>query len=144
VSLGKDFQGKISDFSVARNHFLSKYEWVLFIDDDEEASGMLLRYLEKLEPVFPYYWIRRVNLNRGRYKASWNPELVARFVSNKVRYAGRVHETVVPRKPHGVIDFPIIHNHLGLSYYKNHWYQDHPLYRVLLGAKKVAEVVRDR
>jgi hypothetical protein len=144
VNLGRDYQGKIDDFSAARNHFLSKYEWVLFIDEDEEASDMLLDYVAKLEPRFPYYWIRRVNLHNGKYRAIWNPQLAPRLVSNKVRFVGRVHEKVVPKDPHGNIDFPIIHNHLGLFGYKNYWYQDHPMYRIWTGVKKVIEVVRDR
>jgi hypothetical protein len=144
ISLGKDYAGKIDNFAEARNYFLSKYDWVLFLDDDEEASGMLLEYLSKLEPRFPYYWIRRINLHNGRYRSIWNPELATRLVSNKVRYVGRVHERVVPQDPHGVIDFPIIHNHLGPSTYKNYWFQDLPVYRFWLGAKKAIEVVRDR
>jgi len=144
ISLGKDYAGKIDNFAEARNYFLSKYDWVLFLDDDEEASGMLLDYLSRLEPRFPYYWIRRINLRNGRYRSIWNPELATRLVSNKVRYVGRVHERVVPQDPHGVIDFPIIHNHLGPSTYKNYWFQDLPVYRFWLGAKKAIEVVRDR
>jgi len=144
ISLGKDYPGKIDNFSVARNHFLEKYEWVLFLDDDEEASDMLLDHLDQMQPRFPYYWIRRVNLFNGRYRAVWNPELATRLVSNKVRYVGRVHERVVPKDPHGVIDYPIIHNHAGPSTYKNYWYQDHPVYRVWIGVRKVLEVVRDR
>src|SRR6267143_955479 len=144
ISLGKDYAGKIENFAEARNYFLSKYDWVLFLDDDEEASGMLLDYLSRLEPRFPYYWIRRTNLHNGRYRSIWNPELATRLVSNKVRYVGRVHERVVPQDPHGVIDFPIIHNHLGPSTYKNYWFQDLPVYRFWLGAKKAIEVVRDR
>ena len=144
VRLGRDYSGKIDDFSEARNHFLEKYDWVLFLDDDEEASDMLLDYLRKLEPTFPYYWIRRINLYNGKYRAIWNPELATRLVSNKVRYVGRVHERVTPKDPHGLIDYPIIHNHVGPFPYRNYWYQDHPLYRILIGVRKVLEVVRDR
>jgi hypothetical protein len=136
--LGTDYSGKIEDFAAARNSFLSRNEWVLFIDNDEEASGMLLNYLAKLEPKFPYYWIRRVNLHNG------NPDFAPRLVSNRVKFIGRVHEKVVPRDPHGIIDFPIIHNHLGLFEYKNYWYQDLPLYRFWIGVKKAVEVMRDR
>jgi hypothetical protein len=144
VNLGRDYQGGISDFAEARNYFLSKYDWVLFIDNDEEASGMLLGYLGKLEPRFPYYWIRRFNLHNGRYRGIWNPDFAPRLVSNKVRFVGRVHEKIVPKDPHGMIDFPIIHNHIGPSTYKNYWYQDYPIYRMWLGIKKAIEVTRDR
>jgi hypothetical protein len=144
VSLGRDFEGEINDFAAARNYFLGKYDWVLFIDDDEEASDMLLDHVSKLEPTYPYYWIRRVNLHSGRYKALWNPDLQPRLVSNKIRFVGRVHERVIPRDPHGIIDFPIIHNHVGPSTYKNYWYQDHPIYRIWMGVKKAVEVARDR
>jgi hypothetical protein len=105
---------------------------------------MLLKYLDKLEPKYPYYWVRRMNLQDGRYRAVWNPDLVARLVSNRVRYVGRIHERVVPKEPHGIIDFPIIHNHKGSFGYRNYWYQELPFYRVWLGVKKMMEVVRDR
>ena len=144
INLGRDYEGKIEDFSEARNKFLAEHEWVLFIDDDEEASHMLLNHLVSLEPRFPYYWVRRVNLLNGKYRALWNPNLEPRLVSNRVRFVGRVHERIVPKDPHGIIDFPIIHNHLGPSTYKNYWYQDHPVYRVWMGLKKALEVVRDR
>lgn len=145
VNLGRDYSGKINDFAAARNSFLSSNEWVLFVDDDEEASEMLLKHLDKLRPTFRYYAIRRINLQNGRYRESWNPDLVPRLVSRNVRFVGRVHESIVPRDPHGIIDFPIIHNHLGASYvYKNYWYQDTPFHRVWLGAKKAMEVIRDR
>jgi len=144
VRLGTDYAGKIDDFAVARNSFLSKYDWVLFIDNDEEASEMLLNYLNQLEPNFPYYWIRRINLHNGRYREAWNPDFAPRLVSNRVKFQGRVHERITPKDPHGIIDFPIMHNHVGQTTYKNYWYQDHPLYRVWLGIKKAVEVVRDR
>jgi hypothetical protein len=144
ISLRRDYPGKIDDFSLARNHFLSKYEWVLFIDDDEEASDMLLNHIDGLLPQFPYYWIRRINLHNGRYRGAWNPDLVPRLVSSRVRFVGRVHEKVMPKDPHGIIDFPILHNHKGSFGYENYWYQDNPLYRVWLGVKKSIEVVRDR
>ena len=142
--MGTDYSGKIEDFAAARNSFLSRSEWVLFIDNDEEASGMLLNYLDKLEPKFPYYWIRRVNLHNGKYREAWNPDFAPRLVSSRVKFIGRVHEKVVPRDPHGIIDFPIIHNHLGSFEYKNYWYQDLPIYRFWTGVKKAVEVMRNR
>src|SRR5216684_7536365 len=111
IKLGRDYEGKIEDFSEARNKFLREHEWVLFIDDDEEASEMLLKYLTQLEPNYPYYWIRRINLHNGRYREAWNPDFAPRLISNRVRFVGRVHEKVVPKDPHGIIDFPLIHNH---------------------------------
>ncbi len=144
VNLGKDYPGRIEDFAAARNYFLEKHEWVLFIDDDEEACDMLLNHLANLEPKYPYYWIRRMNLYKGKYRALWNPDFQSRLVSNKVKFIGRVHEKVVPRDPHGIIDFPIIHNHVGTFAYRNYWYQDLPIYRIWLGAKKAIEVIRDR
>jgi len=144
VRLGTDYPGKIEDFASARNSFLSKYEWVLFIDNDEEASDMLLNYLGHLEPNYPYYWIRRINLHNGRYREAWNPDFAPRLVSNRVKFVGRVHERITPKDPHGIIDFPILHNHVGPSTYKNYWYQDHPIYRVWMAIKKGMEVIRDR
>lgn len=144
INLRRDYQGKIDDFAVARNQFLSRHEWVLFVDDDEEASDMLLDHINQLEPQFPYYWIRRINLFEGRYREAWNPDFAPRLISNKVKFAGRVHERIVPKDPHGIIDFPIIHNHKGSFSYKNYRYQDLPAYRVWLGVKKAVEVIRDR
>ncbi|HVH15528.1 MAG TPA: hypothetical protein VNA15_07410 [Candidatus Angelobacter sp.] len=144
VTLGRDFPEKITDFAAARNYFLSRYDWVLFVDDDEEASDMLLTHLQNLVPRFPYYWVRRFNLYNGRYRGLWNPDFAPRLVSSKVRFVGRVHERIVPKEPHGMIDFPIIHNHLGVPTYRNYWYQDNLIYRMWLGFKKAIEVVRDR
>ena len=144
VRLGTDYPGKIDDFSSARNSFLETNEWVLFVDDDEEPTEMLLNRINELQPKFPYYWIRRINLHNGRYREAWNPDFAPRLVSNRVRFIGRVHEKVVPKDPHGIIDFPLIHNHLGSFEYKNYWYQDLPVYRVWIGIKKALEVVRDR
>lgn len=117
---------------------------MLFIDNDEEASGMLLNYLTQLEPKFPHYWIRRINLANGRYREAWNPDFAPRLVSNKVKFVGRVHEKVVPKEPHGIIDFPIIHNHSGPFTYRNFWYQDLPIYRAWIALKKAIEVIRNR
>ncbi len=105
---------------------------------------MLSNYLNRLEPKFPYYWIRRINLYNGRYRAAWNPDLVPRLVSNEVKFVGRVHEKVVPKDPHGKIDFPIIHNHVGGISYKNFWYEPLPVYRLWLGVKKAIEVIADK
>jgi len=144
VKIGRDYEGKIDDFAKARNSFLSQHDWVLFVDDDEEACDMLVNYLDRLTPSFPYYWIRRINLHNGRYREAWNPDFAPRLVSNRVKFTGRVHEKVVPKEPHGIIDFPIIHNHIGSFNYRNYWYQDLPGYRVWLAVKKAMEVIRDR
>ena len=153
VDLGQDYPGKIDDFAKARNSFLYRnwgdprlVKWVLFLDSDEEAPRELLRTLNHLDPKdTPYYWIRRVNLYRGRYMPAWNPDFKAALVSNRVRFIGRVHERINPKDPHGLIDIPIIHNHNGADgTYKNYWYQDLPVYRMWLGVKKVVEVVRGR
>lgn len=145
IDLGQDYPGKIDDFARARNSFLGN-GWVLFLDSDEEAPQKLLSYLDGLDPKdTPYYWIRRVNLYRGRYMPAWNPDFKAALVSNRVRFRGRVHERVNPKSPHGLIDIPIIHNHNGVDgNYRNKWYQDLPFYRVWLASKKVVEVARGR
>lgn len=145
VDLGRDYPGRIDDFAKARNYFLERYDWVLFLAEDEEASKMLLDYIRRLNPHYPYYWIRRLNLMRGRYVPAWNPEYSPQLVSSKVKFYGRVHEHVKPRKPHGTIDFPIIHNQPNTdASYRNYWYQNTAWYQWYLGAKKVVEVVRGR
>ena len=145
VRLGKDYPGHIDDFAGARNSFLNN-GWVLFLDDDEEVTDGFLRLLDSLNPEqTPYYWVRRINLYRGRYMPAWNPDWKAALVSNRVRFYGRVHERVSPRKPHGVIDLPIIHNHNGADgNYRNMWYQALPFYRLWLASKKIVEVARGR
>jgi len=145
VRLGKDYPGHIDDFAGARNSFLNN-GWVLFLDDDEEVTEGFLRLLDNLDSKQkPYYWVRRINLYRGRYMPAWNPDWKAALVSNRVRFYGRVHERVSPRKPHGVIDLPIIHNHNGADgNYRNMWYQDLPVYRLWLASKKIVEVARGR
>lgn len=144
VQLGRDFPGRISDYAKARNSFLNN-GWVLFLDEDEEAPRILQDYLTRLTPTMPYYWIRRVNLYHGRYMPAWNPDFKAALVSSQVRFIGRVHERIIPKNPHGLVDIPIIHNHTrDNSLYRNYWYQDLPLYRVWLASKKIVEVARGR
>ena len=146
LDLGRDYHGKITDFASARNHLLlnAATEWVLFVDSDEEAPQMLLEYVKRLKPQYPYYWVRRANLFDGIWQPLWNPEFAPRLVSKKVRFHGRVHERVVPKNPHGIIDIPLIHNHHGPSTYQETLRHKLPFYRLILTAKKVSEVARGR
>ena len=108
---------KIDDFSKVRNSFietLNDEEYVLFIDSDEEAPKILLDMCRRIPYTgIPYFRVRRVNLRDWKWYASGNPGYNDRFVSNKVRFYGKVHESVRPRRPYAVIDAPIIHNHVG-------------------------------
>src|SRR5438445_2070607 len=145
VRLDRDYPGKIHSFADARNWFLEQYDWVFFTAPDEEPSQMLLKYIENLNPHYPYYWVRRLNLMRGRYVPSWNPEYSPQLVSSKVRFYGRVHEHITPHNPHGIIDYPIIHDQPNTdASYRNYWYQNAPWYQWWLGIKKVVEVARGR
>jgi len=144
VNLGTDYDGRITDFSEARNFFLDHNDWVLFIDSDEEASQLLLKHLDHMIPHFPYYWIRRINFADGKYLESWNPDYQPRLVSNRVRFIGRVHERVVPRDPHGSICRPILHNHIGPVTYGNYWYQRLPVWKLALAVKKSLQVVTNQ
>ena len=153
IRLGRDYPGKIENFAEARNSFLERksvedplLKWVLFLDDDEEVTQGFLNYLTMLPPPsVHYFWVRRVNLYRGRYMPAWNPDYKAALVSNRTRFIGRVHERIPRSEPHGVIDLPIIHNHNGQDgRYRNYWYQDLPLYRLWLATKKIIEVGRGR
>jgi hypothetical protein len=140
VDLGRDYSGQISDFADARNSFIKDLpdgEYVLFVDSDEEAPKMLLDYIGRLKPQFPYYWIRRVELVNNRYVPVFNPNYNGKLCSSKVRFVGRVHEMIIPREPHGVIDIPIIHNHTGPASYSGGAQT-----KVKLGLLKVREVVR--
>ena len=140
IDLGKHYPGKIHDFSEARNLFLEKLkdgEWILYKDSDVEASQMLLEYLDKLVPEYPWYDIRQFNYINGKYQPLQNPFYTGVLASNRVRWRGRVHEKLYPRNPHGVIELPLIHNHKGPSLYEN---SSPP--RPLMIAKKLWEIGR--
>ena len=123
IDIGKEMgRNKIDDFSMVRNRFLESLDdedYVLFIDSDEEAPKVLLELCRKIEFTnIPYFRIRRVNLRNWKWYALGNPDYCDRLVSNKVRFFGKVHESVRPRRPFGVIHAPIIHNHLGPDKYE--------------------------
>ena len=120
IDIGKEMGSKkIEDFSKVRNSFietLNDEEYILFVDSDEEAPKLLLELCNKIIYTgIPYFRVRRVNLVDWKWYALGNPDYNDRLVSNKVRFHGRVHEAVRPRRPFGVIDAPIIHNHIGLT-----------------------------
>jgi len=140
IDLGRDYPGHITDFADARNSFVKDLlddEYLLFVDSDEEAPKMLLDYIGKLKPQFPYYWVRRIELVNNKYVPVFNPNYNGRLCSNRVRFIGRVHEMIIPREPHGVIDIPIIHNHTGPASYRGGAQSG-----LKLGLLKVREVVR--
>ncbi len=147
VCLGRDYEGRFTDFSEAKNSFIENLpdnEYVLFVDSDEEAPQILLRYLDRLKPLYPYYWVRKVELHNNRYIPQFNPHFDSRLISNRVRFFGRVNERAKPKNPHGVIDIPIVHNHIGPQKWTGHSYQYLPYYRYWMGIKKMVEVVRFR
>ena len=109
----------------------------MFADSYEEAPKMLLDYLAKLKPQFPYYWVRRVELSNYRYVTVLNPNYNGILCSNKVRFVGGVHEMISPREPHGLVDIPVIHNHCSPTKYSGRAQS-----RVKLALLKVIEVVR--
>jgi hypothetical protein len=118
IDIGKEMGSKrIDDFSKVRNNFLETLndeEYILFLDSDEEAPKLLLELCKRVVYTgIPYFRVRRVNLHDWKWYAGGNPDYNDRLVSNKVRFHGKVHESVRPRRPFGVIDTPIIHNHLG-------------------------------
>ena len=140
IDLGRDYPGHITDFADARNSFVKDLlddEYLLFVDSDEEAPKMLLDYIGRLKPQFPYYWVRRIELVNNKYVPVFNPNYNGRLCSNRVRFIGRVHEMIIPREPHGVIDIPIIHNHTGQASYTGGAQSG-----LKLGLLKVREVVR--
>ena len=150
VDLANDYPGKISSFAEARNYFLEQLangEYAFFIADDEEIPRMLLSKIEQLPGLYPYYWVRRIQLLRDKYVPAWNPHFESQLCSNRVRFYGRVHEHVTPRDPHGIIDIPVIHNQVdGRASYTDmvpawmhsKWYQS------WMAVKKVVEVARGR
>jgi len=140
IDLGRDYPGHITDFADARNSFVKDLlddEYLLFVDSDEEAPKMLLDYIGRLKPQFPYYWVRRIELVNNKYVPVFNPNYNGRLCSNRVRFIGKVHEMIIPREPHGVIDIPIIHNHTGQASYTGGAQSG-----LKLGLLKVREVVR--
>ncbi|SRR6266702_7317040 len=141
----QDSKKKIFSFADARNEVLdtlNNQEYVLWKSEDEEFSDMLLHHLEFLMPQYPYYAIRRINLWNGKYWSSGNPEYSAHLVSNQVRYIGDVHERLIPRKPYGKIDFPIIHNHSSKWAYTSGW-KNSPVFIPVLAMKKAFEVTKE-
>ncbi len=142
VDLGRDYPGKITDFAAARNTFLMNLpdnRFVLYKDSDVEAPEMLLKYIRGLLGIYPWYDIRQVNLVNGRYSQLGNPFYTGVLASNRVRWLGHngVKEKLYPREPHGTIDIPLIHNHVGQT---THWEVAPP--RPLLAAKKLYEILR--
>ena len=141
IDLGRDYPGHITDFADARNSFVKDLpddEYLLFVDSDEEAPKMLLDYIGRLKPQFPYYWVRRIELVNNKYVPVFNPNYNGKLCSNRVRFIGRVHEMIIPREPHGVIDIPIIHNHTDPASYTGGAQSG-----LKLGLLKVREVVRE-
>ena len=123
IDIGKEIGSKkIDDFSKVRNSFietLTDEEYILFVDSDEEAPKLLLELCRKITySGIPYFRVRRVDLRDWRWYALGNPSYCDRLVSNKVRFHGKIHEAVKPRRPFGVVDAPIIHNHLGPDRYR--------------------------
>jgi hypothetical protein len=110
----------ITDFSKARNWFVENIpdnEYVLFTSDHEEIPNMLLDYIDRLEPKYPYYNIRLIYLINGRQVPLHDPTWRANLVSNKMRFVGKIHESPRPRWKGGLIDIPMIHNGNGLHSY---------------------------
>jgi len=146
IDLAQDYPGRITDWAEARNSFLDQLgpgEWILWKAEDEEHSSSLIQYLAGLNPRYPYYAIRRINLVHGKFQEWANPDFQPFLVSNRVRYVGRVHEHVVPRKPYGIIDYPIIHCQNGPRPYDSGW-KATMAYRPVHAVKKAVEVLRGR
>ena len=142
IALGRDYPGKITDFAKARNSFLEHLpdnQWILFIDDDAEATSALLKFLDSFIPPdgAEYYAIRTINLVNGEYRPLLNPFFWRVLVSNKVRYIGKVHEKI-PQEPTGLIDIPIIHNHCGPVTYSQP--KLFPLWNIRLVFKKIKDI----
>ena len=111
----------IRHFAQARNYFLKQLpdnQYILFVEDDEEVPEMLLDYVRRLKPEYPYYNIRRLNLVDNHYVPIMNPFHVAKLCSNRMRFIRSIHE--VPedtqhrgwQKRCGWIDIPTIHNQI--------------------------------
>lgn len=146
IDLARDYPSRITDWAKARNSFLDQLgpqDWILWKAEDEELTFSLTQYLSQLKPEYPYYAIRRINLIHGKYQEWANPDLSPQLVSNRVRYVGRVHEHPVPRKPYGVIDYPIIHNQNGIRPYDSGW-KATTAYRPFHAFKKGLDVIRGR
>jgi len=146
VRLGDYPHQPIKNFAEARNFYLND-GWILFVDNDEQASEMLLDYLDKLVPKYAYYWVRVINLCQGRFIPWMNPHLDSRLMSSQVKYSGRqaprgyvMEGRVSPYKPHGIIDYPIIHNHP-----RDDWHTNiSTIKKIWLRSKKMTDTMRGR
>ena len=146
VDLEQAYPASIRDFGSVRNSFIEKLdddEYILWKSRDEEMPEMLLEYLRRLKPQYPYYDILRVNLVDDRWVEWANPRYSGSLVSNRVRYEGRLHEQIVPSKPYGRIDIPIIHNQHGSRPYNSGW-KETSAYHPVLAFKKFLDVLKER
>jgi hypothetical protein len=140
-----DLPIRITNFAETRNNILEQLpddEYVLWKSEDEELSQMLIRHLDSLVPKFPYYAVRRINFLDGHYWEAGNPDYSPHVVSNRVRYKGAIHETIVPRKPYGKIDYPIIHDHPLSWKYRGGWKFEGAYLRPVLAVKKAFQVIK--
>jgi glycosyltransferase involved in cell wall biosynthesis len=108
---------QFTDFSSQRNFAASraKYDWILFLDADEQASPGLVATIKDLpeRPLFKAYDIPRLNKIFGKYirHTNWDPNGIVRLYNRHyTRWQGKIHEQIVQPDILGHIYDPIYHD----------------------------------
>ncbi len=93
-----DSEGRIYDFSLARNHALSlcSHDWVLWVDGDDEVHGLeSLRELTAMPDRDNLILMARYDYSPNTVQ--WRERLV--YPRHRFHWEGRVHESLVPTHP---------------------------------------------
>ncbi|MEG8946008.1 glycosyltransferase family 2 protein [Rosettibacter firmus] len=105
-------------FGPTKNYAISKtkYEWVLWIDADEELSKELANDLLSFKnstPEFNSYFIPRKSYFLGKWikHCGWYPDYVLRLFNKNFSYISEnpVHEKLIVKGESGYLQHPLIH-----------------------------------
>ncbi|MDD4938379.1 MAG: glycosyltransferase family 2 protein [Candidatus Shapirobacteria bacterium] len=109
-------RGLNNDFSAQRNFAISKskYDWILWLDADEQPSNKLIRFLNHIDKLrYKNYSFKRIDTFLGqklKYGETAYLDFVRLFNKNYGRFVGKVHETWESPKKIKETKFIIKHN----------------------------------
>jgi len=106
-----------TDFADQKNFAAGSaaHDWVLMMDADEALSAELRAALvawKQAEPAYAAYRMARLTNYLGAWirHSGWYPDYVVRlYRRDRVRYAGRIHETVATEGPVGTLAGDLLH-----------------------------------